>query len=297
MPLVVVFVFSVNVFGSDCSLNAKVVKPSFDTKTRAGFLAKQTSAKALHVVDPKDADALIWYGRRTAYLGDYKKAIHIYSEGIKMHPGDARMYRHRGHRFISIRCFDDAIKDFEKAASLFKGKPDQIEPDGLPNAKNIPTSTLQSNTWYHLALSHYLKGDFEKALDAYRECLKVSKNNDMRVATVNWYYVTLRRAGHKKKAKKLLGTIKGDLEIIENKSYYDLLKVYQGKLESKAVAGEKGDALSNASVLYGLGNWELINGNDKQAKVYFKRVLSGDQWSSFGYIAAEAEMKRFREKN
>ena len=114
----------------------------------------------------------------------------------------------------------------------------------------------------------------------------------MFVATANWFYVTLRRAGKEKKAKKFLSTVKNDLDLIENKSYYDLLKVYQGKIRSAELAGAGEDALSNASVLYGLGNWELINGNRKQAKVYFERVLSGNQWSSFGYIAAEAEMKR-----
>ena len=294
---VVVFVFAVDMFASPCSENARIVAPTIGEKTKAEFEAKLASARADHMRDHKDADALIWYGRRTAYLGDYDKAIHIYSEGIKMHPDDARMYRHRGHRLISIRCFDDAIADFERAASLINGKPDVVEPDGLPNARNIPTSTLQSNIWYHLALAHYLNGDFDKALDAYRECLKVSKNNDMFVATANWYYVTMRRAGQKKKAEKFLSKVRSDLDIIENKSYYDLLKVYQGKLKSKDLEGDSGDALSNASVLYGLGNWELINGNKKQAGAYFKRVLSGDQWSSFGYIAAEAEMKRMAKKN
>ena len=90
----------------------------------------------------------------------------------------------------------------------------------------------------------------------------------------------------------MLGTIGNDLKIIENKSYYDLLKLYKGKLKTSELAGDNGDALSNASVLYGLGNWELINGNTKNAKVFFKRILNGDQWSSFGFIAAEAEIKR-----
>jgi len=48
-----------------------------------------------------------------------------------------------------------------------KDKPNQIEPDGLPNAKNIPISTLKGNIWYHLGLAYYLKGDFENALWAY----------------------------------------------------------------------------------------------------------------------------------
>ena len=40
----------------------------------------------------------------------------------------------------------------------------KIEPDGQPNARNIPTSTLNSNIYYHLGLAQYLKGEFEAAL-------------------------------------------------------------------------------------------------------------------------------------
>ncbi|NNE66703.1 MAG: tetratricopeptide repeat protein [Pyrinomonadaceae bacterium] len=289
-----VFLFAADVTASECATNAKVVKPKLDIKTRATFLAKKAAAESRFRFNPENAEAMIWVGRRTAYLGEYKKAIEIYTNGIRKHPEDARFYRHRGHRYISIRCFDDAIKDFEKAAELFKGKPDQVEPDGLPNALNIPTSTLQSNTWYHLGLAHYLKGDFEKALTAYRSCLYVSKNPDMFVATANWLYVTLRRLGKEEAASEMLDLIEDDLDIIENDSYFDLLKLYKGDKTTAELAGAKGDALSNASVTYGLGNWALINGNKKEAKVFFERVLSGTQWSSFGYIASEAEMARLK---
>ena len=68
-----------------------------------GALENHKKAKADYDADPMDADNIIWYGRRTAYLGDYREAIRIFSEGIEKHPGDARMYRHRGHRYISIR--------------------------------------------------------------------------------------------------------------------------------------------------------------------------------------------------
>src|SRR6185503_2528830 len=50
--------------------------------------------------DPNDANAIIWLGRRTAYLGRYGEAIAIFTEGIRKHPRDARIYRHRGHRYI-----------------------------------------------------------------------------------------------------------------------------------------------------------------------------------------------------
>ena len=138
----------------------------------ADVLAKRetdlAAARAAHEKNPHDADALIWVGRRLGYLGRYRDAIDVFTEGVKKHPRDARMLRHRGHRWITLRDFDRAIRDLDRAAELVRGTPDQIEPDGLPNARNIPTSTLQSNIWYHLGLAHFLKGDFEAALRSYR---------------------------------------------------------------------------------------------------------------------------------
>ena len=97
--------------------------------------------------------------------------------------------------------------DFDKAVSLIKGKPDEIEPDGAPNPSGKPRSSLQFNIWYHLALAHYLKGDFEKALGAWNECMKVSTNDDAIVATSDWLWMTLMRLGRKADAAKVLETI------------------------------------------------------------------------------------------
>ena len=186
-----------------------------------------------------------------------------------MFPADARLYRHRGHRLITLRCFDAAIADFEIAAKLTRGKPDEIEADGLPNARNIPTSTLQSNIWYHLGLAYYLKGDFQRALKAYREAEKVSRNPDMLVATTHWLYMTLRRLGGTAEAQQTLAAIKDDLELIENADYYKMLMVYKGKLDAATLAQELGQdsaSLSNATIGYGLGNWFLYNGQRVEAQ-------------------------------
>lgn len=247
--------------------------------------------------NPRSVDALIWFGRRTAYLGRYKEAIEIYTDGIKQFPSDARLYRHRGHRLITVRSLDDAIADFEKAAKLIRGKRDEIEPDGLPNARNIPTSTLQSNIWYHLGLAYYLKGDFRRALGAYREAEKVSRNPDMLVATTHWLYMTLRRLGREAEAHKTLAAIKDDLELIENADYYKMLMIYKGKVDAVEVwqeISQDSNNLSNATLGYGIGNWFLYNGKRAEAEKIFTQVTAGNQWASFGYIAAEYEMKRLR---
>ena len=132
-------------------------------------LAKYQAAKADYEADPGNADKLIWYGRRAAYAGDFKEAIRIFSDGVRKFPQDARILRHRGHRYITTRQFDKAIADFEKAYALIAGKKDEIEPDGAPNARNIPLTTLGSNIRYHLGLAYYLKHDWKKALRFFGE--------------------------------------------------------------------------------------------------------------------------------
>ena len=117
------------------------------------YLAR-AQAEAAWERTPENVDSIIWFGRRTAYLGKYRDAIAIYTRGIELHPDEARLYRHRGHRYISVREFDRAIDDFTQAVRLIEGTDDQVEPDGLPNAAGIPTSTLHFNIWYHLGLAH-----------------------------------------------------------------------------------------------------------------------------------------------
>lgn len=298
--MAIILLISAYAFSQPCLNSAKEVLPKMSEQTKLLYENKLEEAEQVHLEKPNDADSIIWLGRRTAYLGSYKKAVWIFSSGITLHKNDARLYRHRGHRYLTLRCFDDAIKDFETAAKLIKGKPDEIEPDGLPNAKNIPTSTLQSNIWYHLGLAYYLKGDLLNAIKVYEEAEKVSDNNDMKVATAYWYYMTLRRAGWKDEAKKLIRAFDTNIEVIENDDYLKLLKLNKGELRAEALLKTiQGDAnsLGSASLGYGIGNYYLYNGKKKRAREVFEKITAGDQWASFGYIAAETDLTRLAAKN
>lgn len=286
--------FVVTGYGQACFENAKEVRPSLAKEAAEKLTADLESASSKASSDPT-ADNIIWQARRQGYLGQYKDAVRTLSQGLGKFPKDARFYRHRGHRLITLRCFDDAIADLGQAAKLVKGKADEIEPDGMPNALNIPTSTLQSNIWYHLGLAYYLKGDMKRAADTYKEAMKVSKNNDMLAATSHWYYMTLRRLEKNRDAQKLLEPIDGDFEVIENSDYLRLLRLYRDEVRADALLneiGSKAETLGNASLGYGIGNWFLYNGDKEKAMDIFRRVTTGNQWASFGYIAAEAELKR-----
>ncbi|HVQ37210.1 MAG TPA: tetratricopeptide repeat protein, partial [Pyrinomonadaceae bacterium] len=175
--------------------------------------ARLSEVRVRYESNRSDPEAIIWLGRRLAYLGRWREAIETFGEGIKKFPVDARFYRHRGHRYITVRRFDLAVADLEKAARLIRARPDESEPDGQPNARDIPTSTLQFNIWYHLGLAHYLRGNNQQALRSYRECLKVSKNNDAVVATTHWLYMTLRRLQRQPEADITLAPIRPGMEI------------------------------------------------------------------------------------
>lgn len=295
----IVLAFCITANAHPCYEHAKVVAPVLSDQVKADFEKKLEDARLIALTGPNggDVDSIIWYGRRTAYTGRYKDAIGIFTKAIKRWPQDARLYRHRGHRNITLRCFDDAIADLEKAASLIKAKPDEVEPDGIPNARNIPTSTLQSNIWYHLGLAYYFKGDFLKASKAYDECEKVSKNADMLVATKHWQYMTLRRLGKRDEALATVKGIPGDLDIIENQDYYKLVKLYKGTASGETLFAEfeaAPDNVSKASLGYGLGNRWLYHDKPAEAKAIFEKIVAGKQWASFGFIAAEVELRRMK---
>ena len=281
--------------GQECLKRTAEVKPELSAETKKAYELKLADAFTAYTRENESADSTIWLGRRLAYMGNYKDAIRLYGKALRYYPNDARLWRHRGHRFITRRCFDEAIADLKKAAELTEGKPDEVEPDGIPNAKNTPVSTLQTNIWYHLGLAYYLKGDLRNALKAYEKCRELSKNNDMRVATAYWQYMTLRRLGERKDADAMLAKFDTDIEVIENDDYLRLLKLNKGEVKAETLLSTiRGDAdsLSSASLGYGIGNYFLYNGDKEKAMMIFKKIVEGNQWASFGYIAAEVELSR-----
>ena len=275
-------------------LGKPLYRPSLDSETREKFEEALDKARREYNRAPDHPNRIIWLGRRTAYLGRYLDAIEIYSKGIERYPQNSKLLRHRGHRYITLRRFEEAVQDLEKAVTLIEGKPDQIEPDGLPNAYNIPRSTSHSNIWYHLGLAHYLLGRFEKARHAFQQCLAFAEvNDDMLCATSHWLYMSLRRMGRVDEAAKILEPIKPQMDILENADYHKLLLFYKGESDAKTLLeSSRENGVSSATIGYGLANWYLYNRQPRKALALCKEVVSGDSWAAFGYIAAEADLAR-----
>ena len=246
---------------------------------------------------PQNADAMVWLGRRAAAAGHVREAIDVLTRGIAQFPADARFYRHRGHRYITVREFDKAIVDLTKASQLIAGKPDEPEPS-LADPKVMSSETLHYATYYHLGLAYYLKGDFARALPVYRQCLAVARgtagNEDQTAGASDWLYMTLRRLGRTGEAAKVLEPIVPDMKIKDDQQYYDRLLMYKGQKMPEDLLRAGGDPVSAATLAYGVANWYLYNGRKVEAKALFEKIIAGPNWMPFGLIAAEAELARMK---
>ncbi len=260
------------------------------------FKRKLSDTRMLAKAHPNNEIALIWFGRRLAYLGQYQRAIEVYTNALEKHPESFKILRHRGHRYISIRKFDHAIADLSRAAVLAAGSEPQIEPDGLPNKLNQPLTTTQWNIYYHLGLAYYLVDDLKNAKDAFNICYQMSDNNDVLVASTDWLYMINRRLGNNDEANALLAKIDPEMVIIENDSYLKRISMYKGAILPEELL-QVNDTIEDASLIlatqgYGVGNWYLYNGDTTNAIKVFQNVVSGDNWPAFGFIASEADLYR-----
>lgn len=293
-----VYFFVVTCWFSDQPLTAQTTesllgKPLIPPPASKELLDKLANKKLAYVTKPT-ADNLIWLGRFQAYSGDYPTAIETYTRGIRQFPMDARIFRHRGHRYITIREFDKALSDFEQAILLIQDQPNQIEPDGMPNPQNIPISTLHGNIYYHKGLTHYLQGDWPAALKSFQSCRRVGDNDDNQVSSGHWIYSTLQRMGRSQEALEALDSIKSEMNIVENHSYHRACLFYKGLIsEAELLAGLENNP-SGDSVRYAYANWLQTSGRESEANEQLKNLTAATGWTSFGHIAAEADLARQR---
>lgn len=244
------------------------------------------SARTAAERNPTSLEAAIWHARFVGYT-DFAAAVAMYSEALRRWPDEPWLLRHRGHRYISLRQFDAAKADLSRAFELTRGKPDLVEQDGQPNPSGIPTSTLQSNIRYHLALAQFLTGDFAPAAEIWAEDARVAKNLDQRAAATYWWVLSLARGGDLGAARRVLGTVRADWTIVENGSYHRLLLWMKGELPEAQLRASMTTALERQTIGNGLAQWKFATGDRAGASAARAEVLATGPSAAFGFIAAE----------
>jgi tetratricopeptide (TPR) repeat protein len=229
--------------------------------------------------DPKNPELLSKLAQAHVSVWEDKEAVETLTRAIKLSPQNADFYTERGHRELPLREFKKARTDLTRSASL--------------NQKNMAT-------YYHLGLAHYFLSEFSEAADAFRLAVETAPNTDERINSTNWLYAALRRAGKTAEAAKALEAVPPEMTNTSphTKFYLNLVRFFQGKMsEAEALPAEppadntdQEVELPFDTVAYGIGNWYLYNGNPAKAQEYFRRVMKGHVWVTWGFIGSELEL-------
>ena len=174
-----------------------------------GAIAKADAALA---ADPKNVDLILAAGRARDVALQFHAAIEVYTRGLAIAPADVRLLRFRGHRYISTRQFDRAVADLQRAVAL------------APSSFDVT---------YHLALAHYLRGEFDAAAAVYRSCLDAATPAPLPAELAQLHHdphqrqrprrghrlalPSLRRAGRHDEARALLTPFVGGLKVGERR--------------------------------------------------------------------------------
>lgn len=229
--------------------------------------------------DPKNAALFLKLALAQSAAREYRESVATCTQGLAIAPNDADLLTERGHREVGLREFTHAREDLAKAVMI-----DPKKIDG----------------YYHLGLSHYFLGEFAQAAGAFHHAVDLAPTTDSRINSTNWLYASLRRAKKDDEAAKALAAITPDMKNTEPHTFFylSLVRFFQGKMpEAEAVPPQPASnntddeaELRFDTVAYGVGNWYLYNGNPAKAQEYFRRIVKGRVWLTWGFIGAESEV-------
>lgn len=243
---------------------------AYASQPDTGGVARAESTLA---ASPRDVDRIIQLGIAQSAIRQYREAIATFTRGIAIEPGNAVLYRWRGHRHLSLRELDRARADLEHGLAL---------------------DSAVYGCWYHLGIVKYVTGDFAGAADAFAHALPLAPDRGERAGSVDWSWMSLSRAGRPAEAQAVLDRNPTD-SVPAGNVYAPRLRLYRRQVSPNQVftLADTSD-IAVATLSYGLGNWYLLHGDSTEARKWFERSVHSSGWPAFGFIASEAELKRLK---
>lgn len=236
-------------------------------------------ATAAVVADGKNARRYYDLGIALSGSRQFREAIDAFSRGLALEPDNALLLRWRGHRYLSTRQFDLAEADFRHA-------------DRLNAAKKQPDSVMYG-VWYHSGVIRFARGDFAGAAQFFRKALPIAPNGGELLGSTDWLWMSLSRAGRHAEAKAHLDR-KPDTTSTKN-AYSQRIAMYRGLTKPEALLTPADTADVQMSTLYyGLGDYYLVKGDTAKARDAFQKSIAAGGWPGFGFIVAEAELRRLK---
>jgi tetratricopeptide (TPR) repeat protein len=229
-------------------------------------------AEAALAADPRNVQRFIQLGVAHAGARQMREAVQVFTRALAVAPGDAMLYRWRGHRRLSVREFDGAMADLTRGLGI---------------------DSTNYGILYHIGVLRFVRGDFHAAAEAFARAQTRAPDGGELAGATDWLWMSLQRAGRGAEAAAMLAR-RPDTVAVTN-AYAKRLKLYRGEIGPNALftPADTGD-VDVATLSFGLGNWYLIQRDTVRAREQFTRSVRSGGWPAFGFIAAEAELGRLR---
>ena len=198
--------------------------------------------------------------------------MRTFSRGMRIAPANPLLYRWRGHRYISTGDYVRALADLRRGNTL---------------------DSTNYDIWYHLGVAHFIRGEFPAAARDFAQAQRLAPNANELAGSTDWLWMALSRAGRAAEARVALAPITDTLPITTATAYARRLKLYRGLIgpDDVLTPGDTDD-VQIATLSYGVGNWYLVRGDTANARVWFRRAIESKGWPAFGFLSAEAELRR-----
>lgn len=208
-----------------------------------------------------------------------RESIWSLSKAIIFDPMSGVNFSMRGRRYINSGEFAQACADFAMASRL------------------IPENWY---VWYHLGLCNLILENYDLAEKAYSQCANIPTTLSLKVALLNWQWITLMRQGRKEDATKLIKDVDASWAMDGTDNYLRLLLLYKGELtpeEALVIPNDPEPILSVTTQGFGVANYYRVNGDMENYRKTLERTLEvgrDEAWMCFGWAASEYEWKRLK---
>jgi len=243
----------------------------YRSQTDTGPIARAGQALA---ADPRNISKLVALGTAQAGARQMREAIATFTRGLEIEPNNALLYRWRGHRHLSVRELDRAEADF---------------------AKGLALDSAVYGIWYHLGIVKFVEGDFNAAVNAFTRAQPLAPDPGELAGSTDWLWMSLARAGRMDEAKAMLARHPDSLKTAPDYAYTKRLSMYRQEIgpDFLVTASDSAD-VQLATLSFGRGNWHLVMSDTATAKKWFRAAVKSGGWPGFGFIVAEAELRRLR---
>ncbi|MDA1080810.1 MAG: tetratricopeptide repeat protein [Gemmatimonadetes bacterium] len=224
--------------------------------------------------NPGNIAKFIALGTAQAGARQMREAVETFTRALAVEPNNALLYRWRGHRHLSVRELDQAEADF---------------------ARGLAIDSTVYGIWFHLGIVRFVKGDFDGAADAFTRAQPRAPDAGELKGSTDWLWMSLSRAGRHDEAKAMLAARPDSLQPAPDYAYAKRVQMYRQEIGPDHLITESDTAdVQVATLSFGRGNWHLVMGDTATAKKWLRRAVASGGWPGFGFIAAEAELRRLR---